>query len=529
MIIDRNKIKEVFQRYVEKYDISDTKIKLKVDHTYRVAALCERIAKSLRLSDADVDIAWTLGMFHDIGRFEQVRRYGTFNDLQSVNHAALSADLLYVDRLVDTFMDLQKTTEQDAKDEKMMEKAIRLHNVFQLPEDLTDRERLFSQILRDADKVDILKVNCDVPMEEIYNVSEEKLRNDGVSKEVMRYALSWQNVDRRFNKTSVDHLIAHICLVFGLVYPESLHIVKEQGYLAKMLHFQSKNPQTLGCLKRLEGCMEQFMKCKDTDFKIIFTDIDGTFINKEKDVMPITKAAVSDFVKSGGELVLCSSRSATGMKVVANQLDVKCCISAFGGALLIDENGEVIYEKGMKQPVAKEVIAYLEQEFPEVTWNIYTSKDWIVKDRDNDIIRHEEDVVKISSTIGTIEDVPEDKMVDKILCITTVEDILNLEMKLQQRFPELHIVKSGDKYLEVNENGVNKGVAVKEMCKKRGIPQEETIGFGDNFNDFEMLHEVGQGITMRSAAEAIKDAMYFITESNNDDGVGRALNRILGK
>jgi Cof subfamily protein (haloacid dehalogenase superfamily) len=217
------------------------------------------------------------------------------------------------------------------------------------------------------------------------------------------------------------------------------------------------------------------------------------------------------------------------MKVVANQLDVKCCISAFGGALLIDENGEVIYEKGMKQPVAKEVIAYLEKEFPEVTWNIYTSKDWIVKDRDNDIIRHEEDVVKISSTIGTIEDVPEEKMVDKILCITTVEDILNLEMKLQQRFPELHIVKSGDKYLEVNENGVNKGVAVQEMCKKRGISQEQTIGFGDNFNDFEMLHEVGQGITMRSAAEAIKDAMYFITESNNDDGVGRALNRILGK
>ncbi|MBQ1901415.1 MAG: Cof-type HAD-IIB family hydrolase [Lachnospiraceae bacterium] len=524
MRIDREHIKKRFQEYVERYDISDTKIKLKYDHTYRVAELSDRIAKSLNLTDEDRNIAWTLGMFHDIGRFEQVRRYGTFEDAKSINHAALSADILYVDGLVDDFIE-----DVNPEENRLMEKTVRLHNVFKLPEEMTDRELLFAQILRDADKIDILKVNCDIPLTEIYNVSEERLKNDEVSDAVMRCALSWQNVDRRFNKTSIDRLIAHICLVYGLVYPESLHIVKEQGYLEQMLHFQSHNYKTLGCLKRLEGCMKQFMRSKDTDYKIVFTDIDGTFINKKKEVMPITKAAVHDFVKAGGELVLCSSRSATGMKVVAEQLDVPCCISAFGGALLIDENGQTVYEKGMPQPVAKEVIDYLENEFPQVTWNIYTSEDWFVKDRDNDIIRHEEDVVKIQSTVGTIEDVEKNRMVDKILCITSENDISNLEMNLQRRFPDLHIVKSGDKYLEVNENGVNKGISVQKMCQVRGIDQSETIGFGDNFNDFEMLHEVGQGVTMRSAVEALKDAMYFITESNNDDGVGRALYKLMRK
>ena len=54
---------------------SDEKIKLKIDHTYRVAGLCQRIAESLGLSEPDVDIAWLLGMLHDIGRFEQIRRF----------------------------------------------------------------------------------------------------------------------------------------------------------------------------------------------------------------------------------------------------------------------------------------------------------------------------------------------------------------------------------------------------------------------------------------------------------------------
>ncbi|MBQ5475650.1 MAG: HD domain-containing protein, partial [Lachnospiraceae bacterium] len=94
MRIDREHIKKRFQEYVERYDISDTKIKLKYDHTYRVAELSDRIAKSLNLTDEDRNIAWTLGMFHDIGRFEQVRRYGTFEDAKSINHAALSADIL---------------------------------------------------------------------------------------------------------------------------------------------------------------------------------------------------------------------------------------------------------------------------------------------------------------------------------------------------------------------------------------------------------------------------------------------------
>ncbi|MBQ5346351.1 MAG: HD domain-containing protein, partial [Acidaminococcaceae bacterium] len=88
--IYRKKVEESFKNYVSNYDLTDVKVKLKVDHTFRVAALCDLIADELGLKEYDKDLAWLLGMLHDIGRFEQLRRFHTFRDALSVNHAELS-------------------------------------------------------------------------------------------------------------------------------------------------------------------------------------------------------------------------------------------------------------------------------------------------------------------------------------------------------------------------------------------------------------------------------------------------------
>ena len=94
MKINREHIKKTFQEYTDRYDSANPKIKLKIDHTYRVANLCEQIAQSLELSAAEVDLAWLSGMLHDVGRFEQLRRYNTFSDAQSIDHARFAVELL---------------------------------------------------------------------------------------------------------------------------------------------------------------------------------------------------------------------------------------------------------------------------------------------------------------------------------------------------------------------------------------------------------------------------------------------------
>ena len=98
--MNRTKAEQVFRSYTDHYDSSDVKIKLKIDHTFRVAEIADRIAAGL---GADRDFAWLSGLLHDIGRFEQVKRYGTFYDAVSIDHAELSADILFKDGLFAEF------------------------------------------------------------------------------------------------------------------------------------------------------------------------------------------------------------------------------------------------------------------------------------------------------------------------------------------------------------------------------------------------------------------------------------------
>lgn len=252
MKIDRQHVLHVFREYADRYDLSDPKIKLKYDHTFRVAALCDDIAGSIGLKGEEKDLAWLSGVFHDIGRFEQVRRFGTFQDGDSVNHAALSAELLFREGMVREYV-------ADSSEDMLLEKAVCLHNAYKLPSSLTGREWRYCTILRDADKVDILRVNCDTPVSEIYNLPEKQFETAAVTDAVYADIMAGQNVYRPHSKTAIDFLIGHMSFVFGLVYPESVRQMKEQGYLERIMHFPTKNPETEQKLAEIRSFIHAYM------------------------------------------------------------------------------------------------------------------------------------------------------------------------------------------------------------------------------------------------------------------------------
>lgn len=301
MKIDRRHVEEAFKQYVSDYDVSDVKVRLKVDHTYRVAQMCDAITIDLRLTPADRDFAWLSGMLHDIGRFEQLRRYDTFVDSRSCNHAALSVDILFHEGVIRQFVEKdgaagaaapdraerdraagaaalesvvgetepdsapEKSTANQAfvpdlsSDEYLLDLVIRLHNVYKLPENLSEREYLFATVLRDADKIDILRVNRETPVTEIYDLPEEAFRTASISDEVFQDVMSHQNVNRAHSKTAIDFIVGHIAFVFGLVYPESFRQVRDQGCLAQMLAFPSDNPDTQKKMKKIAEEVEKYM------------------------------------------------------------------------------------------------------------------------------------------------------------------------------------------------------------------------------------------------------------------------------
>lgn len=257
MRIDRHKALAAFEEYTGAYDISDEKVKLKIDHTHRVCALCEQIAAQSGFDGDESALAWLAGLLHDVGRFEQLRRYGTFIDSKSIDHAKFGADILFREGRIRDYV-------SDASEDELLEKAVRCHSAYRVPEDYTPRERKFADLLRDADKIDILKVNVIVPIEEIYNVTTYDLRHCSVTEQVMQAFCEEHCILRNLKKTPVDNIVGHISLVYELVYPVSCKVVREQGYLDRLMDFCSALPETNAQFARIREKMNSYMSSKMT-------------------------------------------------------------------------------------------------------------------------------------------------------------------------------------------------------------------------------------------------------------------------
>ena len=237
-LIDRKRARTAFDGYTSAYDPTNPRIALKVDHTLRVADLCDRIARDVGI---DADLAWLCGLLHDMGRFEQVRRYDTFNDAISVPHAALGVEVLFhaqagTEPLIRSFV-------ADPRYDQTLRAAIAHHSDYRLPAELDEPTRALCDLLRDADKIDIVKVNCICPIEDIYGVSEDEMRRSRLSQEVVRIFYEHRTVPRGVRNHPADVLVGHICFSWELVYPMSRIILMRQGHLGQMLARRFERPE----------------------------------------------------------------------------------------------------------------------------------------------------------------------------------------------------------------------------------------------------------------------------------------------
>ena len=260
--IDRDRIKKQFAEYVADYNQDDDKILLKVKHTYRVATISDELAGQIGLRGYERDLAWVIGMLHDIGRFEQLRRYNTFVDADSIDHAKFGVELLFGEGLLWKFLDEELVPPEDIC---VLEKAIGNHSAFRIESGLSKRELQYAKIIRDADKIDILKVASDVPLEIIYNVTTEQIHAAPVSDAVMEQFGNEQAILRADKRVPIDNLVGHIALVFELEFPESYRLVKEQEYLTKLLGFQTHNSRLAAQFSLLREHMNNFLERKLAD------------------------------------------------------------------------------------------------------------------------------------------------------------------------------------------------------------------------------------------------------------------------
>ena len=233
---------DVFNSYVARCDASDERIALKVEHTYEVAELCGEIARGEGLPPADVDLAWLCGLLHDIGRFEQLRRWSTFNDADSCSHAALGIQVLE---------DEIGSYTGNPEWAHVIERAVSLHSDFRLPAALSDRERLFCTITRDADKVDILRVFNQSSCIAVLGIGPDEFTFGEISDMAFRAFGERRCLSRNERPGSLDGLVGAICLAFELDLPASRKVLEARGYLQALLR------ETFGLCSHFERDLTQ--------------------------------------------------------------------------------------------------------------------------------------------------------------------------------------------------------------------------------------------------------------------------------
>ncbi len=223
-------LKEWISQYVSGYYTGesehDRNILLKEDHTHRVCRNILLLCRSLNLTQADCCLAESIALFHDIGRFEQYRRYRTFNDMKSENHAYLGLWVMAKHPIM---------SEMNLAERRMMTKAIAYHNAATLPENASESELLFMKLIRDADKLDIWKVVIDYYHERTKNPNKTIELDLPDSSECSPKALEALRQGRfaltQDMKTLNDFKLLQISWAFDLNFKKSFQILSDQKYI----------------------------------------------------------------------------------------------------------------------------------------------------------------------------------------------------------------------------------------------------------------------------------------------------------
>jgi putative nucleotidyltransferase with HDIG domain len=230
-----------FYSYVKNFYGEDSEvnqnIKLKEKHTLKVAEHAVNIAKSLNLTEEEINTAEIIGLFHDIGRFEQFETYKTFKDFLSVNHASLGIKILEENKVLDNLDDSRK---------KVIIKAVSLHNTKELPGDLNREDAVFCKLIRDADKLDIFRVIIEYEKERKDNPNsaiDNLPFTPGYNKELVEDILIGRKISNTVLKNYNDRKLYELSWITDLNFSFSFSYIKEKKVLESLVKCIPENEE----------------------------------------------------------------------------------------------------------------------------------------------------------------------------------------------------------------------------------------------------------------------------------------------
>lgn len=259
--------------------------------------------------------------------------------------------------------------------------------------------------------------------------------------------------------------------------------------------------------------------------KMVVTDIDGTILNWSGLFSPFVIDCINEMQEKGIKVVLATGRMHASTVPISRALSLNNPIISYQGGLIKDVDGTTLYQQILPTKYVNEIINWAKQKNAHL--NLYMNDNLYVEQDCYEIRKYIKGKF-VNFHVQNFSDL-ELKDINKLLAIN-YEDadlVTSWEKELSAKYPDLYIVKSTPYFCEIGSKDAKKSLGVEFLSKLWNIKKEEILTIGDQNNDIELLKAGGIAVAMGNATDELKEYADYITDTVDDDGFVKAMNKFV--
>jgi Cof subfamily protein (haloacid dehalogenase superfamily) len=282
--------------------------------------------------------------------------------------------------------------------------------------------------------------------------------------------------------------------------------------------------------------------------KLIASDMDGTLLNSNHKISKENLQAIKKAEENGIKFAIATGRMYEDVKPLLDEYDLTCQCIVLNGGEYIDEKGKIIEGIYIGREEAHEIIEMIKKE--NIVAEIYTNEGLYTVNTKEEALTEVayrikaydpetsfEDAIKFAEShphfvnLKYIQDIDaflnSNIKIGKFVAFYNDEETtLNVKRKLES-IGDLAISSTFTKNIEINNKDAQKGLILAKVANKMGIKRDEVVVIGDSFNDYSMFTEFTKSFAMGNAVKQIKEIAEYITDTNDNAGVAKAIYKCL--
>ncbi|AIY78733.1 Cof-type HAD-IIB family hydrolase [Clostridium botulinum] len=282
--------------------------------------------------------------------------------------------------------------------------------------------------------------------------------------------------------------------------------------------------------------------------KLIASDMDGTLLNNNHDIDVETVEAIRKAEEAGIIFAISTGREYDSVKGLLDKHNIRCQCILSNGAEYRDEDGNILEVININEKYAKQIIQILdenklpariftdkgvfttstrEKALQEVVFRTLTFNPNLTEDEAKKMAEKEGFFTSLKY-IDDVEKFFEDGIeVRKFVAFHKDVELIDKMKKTVGKLEGLAISSSFDDNIEITDLNAQKGIILEQVAKKMDIDIKDVMILGDSFNDYSMFEIFEESVAMKNAIPEVKEIAKYITDSNDNLGVAKAIYNVL--